>query len=249
MKLRGARMISDDELVDLPDDPELAFVQCERKLRNRLLDSLRESEGYDIASYKLEYINHVVAIARGLNLPFFDNYNVPTVEKNIESFYTQFLQDVDHFTVQIRMRHARRSKLYSVALDRATKQKIRHYLDQIKLVVDDSRVFQRKKEALYSKINALADELDRDRTRFDAAMALVLEVSATAGEAVENLEPARKWIDSIARLLGRAKEAENTAAPRLPGPMERKRIEPPRRPAEEEKSTEMFDDLDDEIPF
>jgi hypothetical protein len=242
-------MISDDELVDLPDDPELAFVQCERRLRDRLFDNLKDSEGYDIASYKLQYINHVVAIARGLNLPLFDNYDVPTVEANIESFYTQFLQDVDHFTVQIRMRRARRLKLYSVALDGATKEKVRHYLGQIKIIVDDSKLSQRKKEALYTKINALADEVDRDRTRFDAAMALVLEVSTTGGEAVEKLEPARKWLDSIARVLGRAKEAENTATSRLPAPKERKRIEPPRRPTEEEKSTEKFDDLDAEIPF
>jgi hypothetical protein len=48
-------MISDDELLDLPDDPELAFVQGERKLRESLLEKLREIENYDgDRSYKIE---------------------------------------------------------------------------------------------------------------------------------------------------------------------------------------------------
>jgi hypothetical protein len=44
---------------------------------------------------------------------------------------------------------------YSVALDSATKSKIRHHLQQIKDIVDRLEVSERKKEALYSKINAL----------------------------------------------------------------------------------------------
>jgi hypothetical protein len=125
-------------------------------------------------------------------------------------------------------------------------------LERIKNIVDGVEVSQRKKEALYSKINALADEIDRDRTRFDAAMALVLEVASTGGEAAEKLEPVRKWIDSIARLLGRAKEEEDAAAQGLPAPEERKQIEPPRRSsAEKGKSacSDDFDDLDEDIPF
>jgi hypothetical protein len=63
------------------------------------------------------------------------------------------------------------------------------------------------------------------------------------------LEPARKWIDSISRLLGRAKEAEETANPSLPAPEERKRIEPPRRHESGRKAPSIADELDDEIPF
>ena len=243
-------MISDDELLDLPDDPELAFVQCERKLRESLLEKLRDTESYDgDRSYKIGYINQVVGIAKALDLPIFDEYDVPTLDRPTHSFYEQFLQDVDHFTVQIRMRHARRVKRYSVALDHATKSKIRHHLEQIKEMVDRLGVSERKKGALYSKINALVEEVDKDRTRFDAAMALILEVASIGSEAAEKLEPARRWIDSIARLLGRAKEAEDAAAPRLPAPKERKRIEPPRRHLPEEERQRTVDDLDDEIPF
>jgi hypothetical protein len=243
-------MISDDELLDLPEDPELAFVQCERKLREGLFRRLEETESYNAnSSYKLEYINHVVAVAKALELSIFDEYSIPSLGSDLHPFYEQFRHDVDHVTVQIRMRHARRVKNYSVALDPATKSKVRHHLQQIKEIVDRLEVSERKKEALYSKINALADEVDKDRTRFDTAMALITEVASVGGEAADRLEPVRKWIDSIARLLGRAKEAEDAAAPRLPAPKERKRIEPPRRVIPAKQNSKRIDDLDDEIPF
>jgi hypothetical protein len=115
--------------------------------------------------------------------------------------------------------------------------------------VDRLEISERKKQAMYSKIDALANEVDRNRTQFDAAMALIVEVASIGGDAAEKLEPVRKWIDSIARLLGRAKEAEDAAAPRLPGPQERKRIEPPRRTLPKRERSPAVDDLDDEIPF
>jgi hypothetical protein len=225
-------------------------VQCEGKLREIVFAKLEESESYDARKfYMLEYISHVVATAKALDCGYFDEYEIPTLEGDIQSSYEQFLVDVSHVAWQIRMRHARRVKSYSVALDPATKSKIRHHLEQIKEIVDHLEVSERKKEALYSKINALAGEVDKDRTRFDAAMALIMEVASVGGEAADKLEPVRKWIDSIARLLGRAKEAEDAAAPRLPAPKERKRIEPPRRALPEKARSRSIDDLDDEIPF
>jgi hypothetical protein len=105
-------MISDDELLDLPEDPERAFVQCERKLRHRLFKKLEETQSYNAyKSYKLEYINHVVSVAKALELSIFDEYGIPTLDADINPFYDQFLHDVDHLTVQIRMRHARRVKV------------------------------------------------------------------------------------------------------------------------------------------
>ena len=81
-------------------------------------------------------------------------------------------------------------------------------------------------------------------------MALVSEVAAAGGDAAERPELARKWINPIARLLCRAKEAEDAAAPVPAVARGAKRIEPPRRPTTDSKQTsDDFDDLDDGIPF
>jgi len=106
-----------------------------------------------------------------------------------------------------------------------------------------------KKEALSARITALSDEVDRDRTRFDAYAGLALEMAATGGEVAQRLNPVRKFLDSIAGLLGYAKQAED-ARPSLPAPHERKRLTPPRKerlPAPE--PPRQPDLLDDDIPF
>ena len=102
-------------------------------------------------------------------------------------------------------------------LDSATKSKIRHYLEKIREIVDRLEVPLPKKEALSAKITALSDEVDRDRTRFDAYAGLALEMAATGGEVAHWLNPARKFLDSIAGLLGYAKQAED-ARPSYPLP-------------------------------
>lgn len=145
--------------------------------------------------------------------------------------------------MQIRIRHSRRAKRYSVALDDATKQKIRHHLTQLKELADKLEISTAKREAILDRILALEIEMERERTRFDVVASFILEVSTVAGEVGDKLEPWRKWIDSIAGLLGRAKE-KDAQNPGLPPPEERKKIEPPKgRAAPEEKRG------DDEPPF
>jgi len=151
--------------------------------------------------------------------------------------------------VQIQIAHGRRVRGYSVRLDPSTKSKIRHYLEKIREIVDRLEVPLPKKEALSARITALSDEVDRDRTRFDAYAGLALEMAATGGEVAQRLNPLRKFLDSIAGLLGYAKQAED-ARPSLPAPHERKRLTPPRKerlPAPE--PPRQPDLLDDDIPF
>lgn len=57
------------------------------------------------------------------------------------------------------------------------------------------------------------------------------------GDSAEKAEPARKWLDSISRLIWGAKTDEEEAK-RLPGPREIKQIEGPKKA-----------DMDNEIPF
>ena len=110
--------------------------------------------------------------------------------------------------VQIQIAHGRRVRGYSVRLDPSTKSKIRHYLEKIREIVDRLEVPLPKKEALSARITALSDEVDRDRTRFDAYAGLALEMAATGGEVAQRLNPVRRFLDSIAGLLGYAKQAE-----------------------------------------
>jgi hypothetical protein len=148
--------------------------------------------------------------------------------------------------MQIRLRQSARNKRFSVQLDDAAKIKIRHYIDQIKTVIDEADLPVEKHDKLHNKRGDFADEVEKIRTGFQTAMAVTAAVFSTIGEGFEKLEPARKWLDSVAALLGKAKEAEEAFPPRLPPVSERKRLEAPRR---ELPPPRAVNDLDDDIPF
>jgi hypothetical protein len=239
---------AEDEYADIPDDDEQAFAHVEKAFRTKLYDALDASDtgGIATAAYR-EYINKTVAAAKALNLPILQEFPIPH-ENGAWEAYQNFSSEVDHYLVQINIRNARRIRGYSVAFDPVTKEKIRHYLSQIKTIVDRlEKISDHKREALYAKINALAGEVDRDRTKYEAYAALAIEISNTTGTVARKLKPAGGFLDHIAKLFGSAKETEETKA--LPAPQ--KRLEPPRRqlapPADE--SRHPRGDLDDEIPF
>ena len=244
--------MSDEEYIDLPEDPELAFIQLEKKFQEELD---RRSHGYEennevSDSQFLSYINKTVAAAKTLGIQSSEDWEVPHHRThNIPAEYNDFCTAIQHYLVQTKIAHGRRVRGYSVRLDATTKSKIRHYLEKIREIVDRLEVPLPKREALTAKITALSDEVDRDRTRFDAYAGLALEMAATGGEVAKKLNPARKLLDTIASLLGYAKQAEDVR-PSLPAPHERKRLTPPRKerlPAPPQSP--QPDLLDDDIPF
>jgi len=61
-------MLIEDDYTTLPADPELAFIQLEKKYRNELHESLRDSEDSNSDAYYLAYINQTLAAVRALRL-------------------------------------------------------------------------------------------------------------------------------------------------------------------------------------
>ena len=245
-------MLIEDDYTGLPAEPDLAFIQLERKYRSDLYEAIRHSnQNSDNDPHYLAYINQTIAAAKALTLGIFINWQVPKHNADVWAAYKDFSVDVEHYLVQMKVQNGRRISGHSVALDAATKAKIHHYIRQIREIVLKLEVPQAKMEALVARVTALSDEVDRDRTRFEAYAALTLEVATTAGEARRKIRPAKPLLERIAEMIGLAKEAEN-ARPSLPAPQEAKRLEPPRSaPLEDAPSREDApnrSDLDD-IPF
>jgi hypothetical protein len=228
-------------------DSELAFVHLESKYRealNKNLENTDNSNAY--SSFVIEYMNHTIAAAHALGLTILDQWTVPSHSHNIRvsDHFHDFTTAVDHFKVQVQIDQARRRNRFSVALDPAEKDKLRNYVAQIKKVIDDSSLARPKKERLYDKINDFLAEVDRDRTPYEQFADLVINLAHLGGEAAQELEPARKLINSIARLLGRNKEAEEST---LPPPSKPRQIPAPRKTLPPPQNTESG--MEDEIPF
>src|SRR5258707_13512 len=125
-----------DEYDNLPDDDEIAFVQLERGFREELIKTITQTSNQHPTSLAyLEYINRTIAAARGLTLPILQDQQTPNLDQ-ASGVYPSFGVAVEDCLIQIRIRHARRAKGYSVKLDHATREKIRHYLSQIRAIVD-----------------------------------------------------------------------------------------------------------------
>jgi hypothetical protein len=159
-------------------------------------------------------------------------------------YYEQFEIDVANLVIQIRIKHARRNKKYSVGFDNESKRKIRHYIEQIRLAVETSALPQNKRDAIFKKLSELTLEIDRARTRFEVVADAIRSVSRLGGEIAE---PYWKWAKLILGEVDDAKDNEPQSS--LPSPAEKKQLEAPRKQLPSPKDEPNDGNLDDEIPF
>lgn len=234
---------------NLPDDHEKAFVYLEQQFRAQLDESLRDNEqsGFDAYS-KRKYMSAVIAAAKSLGIPGIANYTAPYDDRGVWDAFEGFETDVMNLTIQIEINHARRRKTYSVAFDSAGKQKIRHYIEQIRTAVEQSDLAQNKRDAIFKKLSELTLEIDRDRTRFEVVADTIRGVARLSGDVErEGAEPWWKWVKLIFGEIDEAKDREPKTT--LQAPEERKQLDPPRKqlPSPPEKKNSI--EIDDEIPF
>lgn len=230
-----------------PHDPEMSFVHLEARYRevlNKNLDSTDQSGAFN--SYVIEYMNHTYAASRALGLDFLEGWDIPShsARHGVHEKFNDFTTAVDHFKVQVLIDRARVHHQYSVALTPDEKDKLRNYVREMKNFIDKSSLSQDKKDRLYTKLNAFLAEVDRDRTRLEVLSDMSIAIAHIGGEVAKELEPVRRLMDSISRLIGRNMD-NAPAMPRLRKPAIRK-LEAPKKDTEQPAKR---DDMDDEIPF
>ena len=243
-------MITDEEMALLPADPELAFVAVEKILRQRIeeRETMARNNDFSPDPDRMEYMTKVLAAAHVYEITPLVGLKITHVARNdIWDEYSQFKTDVDFVNIQIRLRAALIDREGSIGLDETAKRKIHHFIQQIKDEIEHIDLEADKKDSLLAALNSFAREVDRSRTRMQAGMALWMKFMTGMGEGFEKLKPVRELLDSIARVMGKVKDFEDHYSSRLPGPAERKRLEPPpSRPAQTTRSTQ---EVEDEIPF
>jgi hypothetical protein len=251
----------EDDFTNRPDDDELAFLHYEKLFRVPLekelagLQEIEQDRYWNSYNHFMQtYINNVLSMVSELGLDILDYWINNPSSANDEKNFRQIKFDIDGAITKIKVRHAQRLRKASVRLEGGTREKIRELINKIKLTIEGIEIPLLRKEALMSKLNAFAAEVDKDRTRFEAFAALAIEAAGVAGKVEKKLRPIRRWIDSIANFMHEARAIEDSR-PGLPSPD--RRIQPPTKqiappsgelwaPNEPPKSG---GDLDDEIPF
>ncbi|RYZ78732.1 MAG: hypothetical protein EOP06_28500, partial [Proteobacteria bacterium] len=146
---------------ELPEDHEQAFVYLERKFRAQLDESLRDNDQGSFDAYaKRKYISAVIAVAKSLEIPGIADYPLPSKDREVWETFDIFETDVMNISIQIEINHARRRKKYSVVFDDVERQRMRHYIEQIRLTVEESDAPTNKRDAIFKKLAELTLEID-----------------------------------------------------------------------------------------
>lgn len=123
----------------------------------------------------------------------------------------------------------------TVALNAATKERLRFHLGQMRGIIDREAIPAWKKQDIYEAIAELESEIDKTRTR----LAAVLDV---VGRAIDGNETV---MDAVRKIITIVQEAKAKESSKLTATDEPKRIAPPAASSSEE-FTQAYDD---ESPF
>lgn len=233
---------------NFPTDPDLAFVHIERAARSRYQEACREfDEWAPIRAAQFDYMNVAHAAATALDIgPLAAFEIVLSTSNRFEDNFGRFYATAERVVIQIQLARARGRDDFSVELDAGAKALIHDQISKIRQVIEAAGLAEEKKNALFDRLNDLAAEVDRSRTRFDIAMKTIVTLSDTGGEVGKRLVPLRRLVDPILEAMGIAKGLEDRN--RLPALEKRAKLEPPKQLEPPTPESEPFK-LDDEISF
>ncbi|RUU74878.1 hypothetical protein [Mesorhizobium sp. M7A.F.Ca.MR.362.00.0.0] len=232
-------------LSGLDEDDEIAFTQLVERFNGELAQQLHDAEDReDTRHYHIDYINNVLAAARGFEIEAFSSWELPTYD-DAYAQYRLFSYFVKSYVMQTHIRKQRVIKTYSVSLAIEDKERIHHLINGIREILTKADIDEKKRNSLFDKLNALAADVDRARTQFQNLMLAGLEVAHLGDALGKTLNPVNELLDRIKGIIARVK-GEEPEPFKLPSPQ--KRIEPPKKQIEGPKG-KIDRSLDDEIPF
>lgn len=238
-------MINSDDVAGLAGlGPEQKFCMIEQLARKRLADARRAARQNDWPEFDdFDYMVDVLAAAQEFGITELAEYEMPWRNADDrESRCQMFRDEASRVSQRLLYRHGTKSA--TVALDHGTKEKISHWLTQMREAIQAADVSSEKKDRLFDLIDQLQAEVDRDRTPIHAAGELWVTLCIYMGEGAKRLDPVAQFLAKVGGALGLSKQAEDSQRKKLPPAKETKRIEGPKKPKDGCDRT-----LNDEIPF
>lgn len=228
----------------LPSDPCMKSIAIESHCRNILMSAISdEGTEYFDKFTRSQYMEIVSEAANELgigDLSFFTS-NTEHVQDQLEDFLTS----VSKLIMRIQLRsHSNKDEL-SVRLSSKSKGIIESKLAEIRILIAESDLPERKKQSLLDKIEKFRTELHNERLRFGPTMATLVYIAAGIAGLTSFAADAPDAIATIMQLVGEEKEAEVTELTRLEAPNEPAKIT--HQPIEQ--GFALFKKEDKEVPF
>ena len=241
-------MLNEDFVHSLPDDPDEALAHLYKMLKGGLAQEREEAmisnseTAFDLEEARRTLLNIVFAFvaAHGIALNF--DSNIPRSTENFNLYFVDVVESIEFYIARTSFERAARVKNGSSAIYVLTpdlKTKIHHYLTSIRELIAHSTLSESKRAALSKKLNAFADEVDRNRTRIEALASAMIWTRREIVEGAEGLEPIVEKLEKMFRSFAKATEFF-----KLPSPSESKQIPAPQKKIEGPKR-----EFDDKVPF
>jgi hypothetical protein len=226
----GDGMIDENDLEDAAlasKEPQQRFRFIEQLAAKRLT-SMRHND--DTMIYDdFDYMCAVLSAAKAFEIDELTPWQLPS---RSEAGWSTTCRDFRAAATQVSMRilfeYASRPDRdpYSVALDPATKQKLRFFIEQLRSVVDAEPIADWKKQGLYDAIANLEAEIEKARTPFGALFDVVgkaFEGDIKVAEALQQIVVIfkdAKAVEAQATLIGGTlgKAIRRSEAKQLPPP-------------------------------
>ena len=231
-----------NEYFDLPDDPEVAFaVLQQRKFSalERIWADSNSSSWYD----ERRYVDTLIAFDEVHDLGILTAFkSPPNSDRDFGDYFQDFRRTAEIASQKILMEAARRVKSGSnevVVLDGKARAAIHQLISAIREKLNDLALPEKKRDALFNKLNEFAAEVDRNRTRPEAFFSFAVDFARATREVNDEIKPLQKTIDRVFDWIEKAQKWKDS----LPTWEERRRIEGPR------KKLPPPNELDDDIPF
>ena len=243
--------ITQDEIEDLPDDSEAAFLSFVRIARSRLvettnkLDGRQEDEWEAINEARHGFMNVVTAAARRYDISPFNAMDVPRAGQFSQDDHRQFIADLDHYMTQLLLSDGLRTKRDSVLISEQAKQRIKTHLHHLREQIEKEEMPDKKRHDLFMKLDVFEQELNKRRLSLLAIAKITVEVLAVPGALAGSYDIATKLLSNVMVTVAQEK-AQEESKPSLSSPA----AILPARPSEASSKAGGFAvDDDSDIPF
>ena len=241
-------MLDEDFLHSLPDDPDEALGTLYKKLKRQLVlehqeaISINMESPFDLEDARRTFLNMIFAFVTAHGLTLDVSMNMPNGVDDFGYYFKSTTEVIEFYIARTSFERTTKAKNGTAAiylLSPELKSKIHRYLTSIRELISTSALSESKRSTLSKKLNAFADEVDRNRTRVEALAAAMIWTRKEVVEGAQGLEPIVEKLDKMFQSFTKATEffklPSSAEQKEIPAPP--KRIEGPRR------------QLDDDVPF
>jgi hypothetical protein len=181
---------------------------------NTAMENAKGDERYKLNN---EFIDSVAAFIEEFEFGFTTSRFAPSDYQDggqaYEEWFSNFRSEARRLAGRFALRHRKgdqQSAVMSIAnLSEDKKEEIRSLLTRIRKVIPHLDIGETKKNAIYQKLSSLELELDQTETRWENAIAIMVDVSGAVGDSAEKLDPLVKMVERLVNVFVRAKSSES----------------------------------------